>query len=203
MKTERDGQGVLHARYRRRDLLGMSALVFSGAGVRAAGSYPPPFRTTQAQFTFLEPQEDVSRFKLYRRGGESRDIGSFRGKALLINFWASWCPPCRRELPILHALQAQSRTANFEIVPVSIDKDIAAATAFLARNGLGALTSFHDPAGRLASGPESAVETPFKLFGLPMSYVIDRSGANVGYLSGEADWSRPEGLAVLRHYGGP
>jgi len=127
-------------------------------------------------------------------------FAAYRGKAVLLAFWASWCPPCRRELPILHRLQKQAKSEPFVIVPVSLDRDAATAAAYLQRLRLDRFTTFIDTEGEVASGPKSKVPTPFPLYGMPMSYVIDARGRSGGYLTGEADWSAQDALALLRFY---
>ena len=192
----------------RRDLLRGAAAGLLGAalGIRegaAAERYPPPFRTARAQFTLLTPRRDVGHVRLRGLGGAPRTLASLRGRSVLLGFWASWCPPCRHELPILHRLQAQSDAAPFAVVPVSLDRDAATAAAYIERLGLDGFESFIDPDGEVASGPRSKTATPFPLYGMPMSYVIDAAGRNAGYLTGEADWSRPEGVALLRFLAAP
>ena len=77
---------------------------------------------------------------------------------------------------------------------------LGSAAAYIQRLRLTGFTSFIDTEGEVASGPKSTVATPFPLYGMPMSYVIDAKGRNGGYLTGEADWSAPEALALLRFY---
>lgn len=188
----------------RRDLLFGSALgLASAAGMARSAEterYPPPFSTPHAQFVVLEPRVNIGHVTLRGMNGARRTLGSFRGKPVLLNFWASWCPPCRRELPILHRLQAQAGQAGFAVVPVSLDREPAIAAAYLRRLSLPGFTSFIDSDGEVASGPNSKTATPFPLYGMPMSYVIDASGRSAGYLVGEADWGSPQALAVLRFY---
>ncbi len=166
----------------------------------AADPYPPPFSTPHAQFTVLDPREEAGHIPLRDLGGRRRMLAAYRGKAVLLAFWASWCPPCRRELPILQRLQARAKSEPFAIVPVSLDRDAATAVAFLKRLRLDGFTSFIDSEGEVASGPKSKIATPFPLYGMPMSYVIDARGRSGGYLTGEADWSAPDALALLRFY---
>ncbi len=166
----------------------------------AADPYPPPFSTPHAQFTVLDPREEAGHIPLRDLGGRRRMLAAYRGKAVLLAFWASWCPPCRRELPILQWLQARAKSEPFAIVPVSLDRDAATAVAFLKRLRLDGFTSFIDSEGEVASGPKSKIATPFPLYGMPMSYVIDARGRSGGYLTGEADWSAPDALALLRFY---
>ena len=86
------------------------------------------------------------------------------------------------------------------VVPVSLDRDAATAVAYLRRLRLNEFSSFLDTGGEVASGPKSKVATPFPLYGMPISYVIDARGRSGGYLTGEADWSAPDALALLRFY---
>lgn len=166
----------------------------------AAEPYPPPFSTPHAQFTVLDPREETGQILLRDLEGRRRPLSSYRGKAVLLAFWASWCPPCRRELPILQRLQTQARNEPFVVVPVSLDRDAATAVAYLRGLRLDGFSSFIDTEGEVASGPKSKVATPFPLYGMPMSYVIDARGRSGGYLTGEADWSAPDALALLRFY---
>ena len=83
---------------------------------------------------------------------------------------------------------------------MSLDRDASTAVAYLRRLRLDGFSSFIDTEGEVASGPKSKVATPFLLYGMPMSYVIDARGRSGGYLTGEADWSAPEALALLRFY---
>lgn len=166
----------------------------------AAEPYPPPFSTPHAQFTVLDPREETGEVSLRDLEGRRRPLSSYRGKAVLLAFWASWCPPCRRELPILQRLQTQAKNEPFVVVPVSLDRDAATAVAYLRRLRLDGFSSFIDTEGEVASGPKSKVATPFPLYGMPMSYVIDARGRSGGYLTGEADWSGPNALALLRFY---
>lgn len=166
----------------------------------AAEPYPPSFSTPHAQFTVLDPREETGEVSLRDLEGRRRPLSSYRGKAVLLAFWASWCPPCRRELPILQRLQTQAKNEPFVVVPVSLDRDAATAVAYLRRLRLDGFSSFIDTEGEVASGPKSKVATPFPLYGMPMSYVIDARGRSGGYLTGEADWSAPDALALLRFY---
>ena len=166
-----------------------------------AATTPPRLETAHSQFVILEPAEDVSAVKLLRPDGREVAIGSYRGKALLIAFWASWCPPCRRELPILERLQSRRGAEPFEVAAVSLDRDPATALRFMREIGLKNFSTFVDPRGIVASTPESQTRAPFRLWGMPMSYVIDKNGRNAGYLTGEADWGSAAATGLLRYFG--
>ena len=170
------------------------------AATPAAAAQPPLFSGPSSQFIQIDPPEPAGTLQLTDLAGRRKPLSAYRGKAVLLNFWASWCPPCRRELPILQRLQARAAREPFVVLPVSLDKSVSTVTGYLKRLGLADLTSFIDAEGTVASGPKSAVPTPFPLYGMPMTYVLDREARSVGYLVGEADWNSPAGLELLRFY---
>ena len=120
---------------------------------------------------------------------------------MLVNFWATWCAPCRRELPLLEKLRRTVDPNLLEIVPVSIDRTPSVEiSAFLKRLDIRALRTYHDPYGRIARGANEGVAAPFVLYGMPISYIIDRQGRAAGYVTGELDWTASDALALLEHY---
>ena len=171
------------------------------AATPAAARQPPRFAGPSSQFIQIDPPEEAGSLVLTDLAGKTRPLSAYRGKAVLLNFWASWCPPCRRELPILRRLQARATREPFVVVPVSLDKSVATVKTYLDRLGLADLATFIDAEGTVASGPKSTKPTPFPLYGMPMTYLLDREARSVGYLVGEADWTSPEGLELLRFYG--
>jgi thiol-disulfide isomerase/thioredoxin len=138
---------------------------------------------------------------LERIDGKMVPLTAFRGKAVLVNFWATWCPPCRRELPLLGDLRRTMPEQSLEIVAISIDQSgRPAVEAFLKRLGVTGLQPFLDPQGRIAKQPGSKAPTPFVLWGMPISYIIDRGGRLSGYITGEAEWTSEQGRAFLEYY---
>ncbi len=115
--------------------------------------------------------------------GKPLRLDSYRGKVVLLDLWASWCLPCKDELPALDALASRWRARGVEIVAVSLDEDRAAAEAFLRTRKRWELTLAHDPAGAVADRLQ-----PPKM---PTSYVIDRAGVvrhvNAGYQPGDIE----------------
>lgn len=184
----------------RREALAL-ALLSPLAAASAAARQPPRFAGPSSQFIQIDPPEEAGSLVLTDLAGKTRPLSAYRGKAVLLNFWASWCPPCRRELPILRRLQAKAAREPFVVIPVSLDKSVATVRTYLDRLGLADLVTFIDAEGVVASGPKSAKPTPFPLYGMPMTYLLDREARSVGYLVGEADWTSPEGLELLRFYG--
>jgi thiol-disulfide isomerase/thioredoxin len=123
-------------------------------------------------------------------GREMRFEG-FRGRGLVVNFWATWCPPCVAEMPALDRAQAELARDRIEVLPLSSDRGgRAQVEPFYARTGLKSLAIWLDPRG--------AAGRAFGIRGLPTSIILDRNGREVARLEGEAEWDRPEMLAAIR-----
>jgi thiol-disulfide isomerase/thioredoxin len=121
-------------------------------------------------------------------------LSDYRGKVVLLDIWASWCAPCKEEMPQLDALASRLRGKGVEILAVSIDEDRPAAESFLKTRRKWALTLAHDPAGTV---PERL--QPPKM---PTSYIIDSSGivrhVNAGFQAGDADRLEAQLLELAR-----
>ena len=107
-------------------------------------------------------------------------LAEFEGKVILVDFWASWCKPCRLSLPWLNEMQRMYGDQGLQVVMVNLDKDPAAASEMAAEIDSG-IRQFLDPAGEMA--------TRYELEGMPSSYLYDRSGelisAHVGFLKAD------------------
>jgi thiol-disulfide isomerase/thioredoxin len=95
------------------------------------------------------------------------DLGAHHNEVLLLDFWASWCPPCRKSFPWMREMQAKYGERGFAVVTVNVDRDSSAAAGFLEKER-GELEVVFDPRGEIA--------TAFRLKGMPMSFLIDRDG---------------------------
>jgi len=101
-------------------------------------------------------------------GGGKIDLGSLKGKVVLVDIWASWCAPCKEEMPLLDEMAGRLKKKGVEIIAVSVDEDKESAQEFLSSKPSWALTVAHDPKGKL---PEAL--HPGKM---PSSYVVDAEG---------------------------
>lgn len=119
------------------------------------------------------------------------DLSAFEGKIVLLNFWATWCAPCRKEMPALDALQQTLGGDDFEVVTMATGRNpLPAVNKFFDEVNIKALTVYRDPKQLLAR--EMAV------LGLPVTVILDRQGREIARLTGDADWHGEDALALLR-----
>jgi len=123
--------------------------------------------------------------------GRAKSLREWHGRVVLVNLWATWCAPCRTEMPSLAALEQQLGSKDFEVVAVSLDrKGAEAAGAFLKDTGATNLALYLDSS--------AASLDQLQAIGLPASVLVDREGNEIGRMLGPADWSSPEALALIR-----
>ncbi|HYN00205.1 MAG TPA: TlpA disulfide reductase family protein [Aestuariivirgaceae bacterium] len=122
--------------------------------------------------------------------GGRRSLSEWRGRVVLLNLWASWCAPCREEMPSFAALQRRFGSKDFEVVAISVDRGGAkVAQQFLDETQSRLLRLYIDPSAK-------SIETITAL-GLPATVLIDREGKEVGRLLGPADWTSPEAYRLI------
>ena len=117
-------------------------------------------------------------------GGQPLTLGDFRGKLILLNIWATWCGPCREEMPTLDRLQARLGGPDFEVVALSIDRaGTTVVSEFFDEIGIQHLAKYIDEGGKSAG--------QLNALGLPTTLLIDREGREVGRHVGPAEWDTP------------
>ncbi|MEP7452106.1 TlpA disulfide reductase family protein [Phyllobacterium sp. SB3] len=118
--------------------------------------------------------------------GKPVRISDFKGKTLLVNLWATWCAPCREEMPALDALETKKGSDKFEVVTINIDTgDDAKPKAFLSEIGVKSLDLYRDP----SMGVFNELKRKNLAFGLPVTMLIDKEGCQIAAMNGPADWS--------------
>lgn len=128
-------------------------------------------------------------------GAEHR-LADWKGKVLLVNFWATWCAPCREEMPSLDALQAKQGGDDFAVLTVAAGRNPPPAIdRFFAEEEIQNLPKLLDPRQELARA--------FGVLGLPVTVLIDREGREVARLIGDADWNSPAAHAVIEQLVAP
>lgn len=155
------------------------------AASTAAAQSPP------RNFVAHEQPKPVPAIAFADGEGRARSLADFRGKVVLLNIWATWCSPCRREMPALDRLQAALGGIGFEVVALSID-----------RSGIEAVRKFYAEVGvrNLALYIDSSGKAPRELgaIGVPATLLIDREGREIGRLMGPAEWDEPGIVAFLK-----
>jgi thiol-disulfide isomerase/thioredoxin len=123
--------------------------------------------------------------------GTNIKLSKWKGRVVLLNLWATWCAPCRKEMPTLAALQKQLGSKDFEVVALSVDrKGLEASSAFLKETGADSLGLYVDDTTKSLDDLQA--------LGLPVTVLIDREGHEIGRLLGPADWNSAEAVALIR-----
>ena len=126
--------------------------------------------------------------------GRDKTLADWRGRTVLLNLWATWCIPCRREMPALDALEDKLGGANFEVVAVNIDtRNPDKPLAFLKEAGVSHLAYYTDQSARVFED----LKTAGLAFGMPTTVIIDRSGCEIGAMAGPAEWASGDGVKLV------
>lgn len=119
----------------------------------------------------------------------------FEGRAVLLNLWATWCAPCRKEMPALDRLQAEMGGKDFEVVAVNIDqRNLDRPKAWLAENGITRLAYYADPETRIFQDLKRVGQA----IGMPTTLLIDARGCQLGVLHGPAEWASDDAKALVK-----
>lgn len=160
------------------------------AAVADAGS------STAALIFTIHPQpRALPNVRFADGSGRAMTLQDFRGKFVLLNIWATWCPPCRQEMPTLDRLQAKLGGPDFEVLALSIDQgpqSLSLIQEFYLQSGIKSLATYIDSSG--------GATRDLGVAGLPTTLLIDRQGQELGRKIGPAEWDSPEVLDLIRGY---
>lgn len=147
----------------------------------------------RVSFTPLEAPRPLPQIEFVDASGSGLTLADFRGRIVLLNIWATWCVPCRREMPALDRLQGNLGSPDFEVVALSIDrKGLPVVRKFFDGLGLEALNVYIDESGKAARG--------LGVFGIPTTLLVDRNGKEIGRVVGAAEWDSQETEVLIRRY---
>lgn len=123
--------------------------------------------------------------------GKSLTLADFKGQVVVLNLWATWCAPCKEEMPTLARLQAAYAAQPVTVIPLSVDRDSDLNLAVDQIASTPPLKLYRDPGYKMAFGLNPRAQ------GFPTTIVIDRQGRERARLSGAADWSSPQAKALI------
>jgi len=149
--------------------------------VAAVNVASKPFRVPELTF------QDAS--------GRPRSLQDWRGRVVLLNLWATWCVPCRKEMPALDALQAKLGGPDFEVVAVNIDtRDADKPKAWLKDADIRRLAYYADPEAKVFQDLKAAG----RAFGMPTTLLIDAQGCEIGTIAGPAEWGSEDAVKLVQ-----
>ena len=127
--------------------------------------------------------------------GKPLTLAHWRGRTVLLNLWATWCVPCRKEMPTLDALQSKLGGAGFEVVAVNIDtRDPEKPKAFLKQIGIEKLAYYADPEAKTFQD----LKAVGRAFGMPTTVLVDPNGCELGTIAGPAEWSSDDAVKLIQ-----
>lgn len=167
------------------------ALPGDGAAVEAPKRVANPLSTgDMTTFVFKAHPEAMPDIRFLNAGGAEVGLDSLRGKVVLLNVWATWCAPCREEMPALNHLQATLGSDKFEVVALAVDKGgIEGAKKFLTDIKADKLAVFADPTAKEG--------TRLRVIGMPTTILIDAEGREIGRLIGPAKWDSADAKRLI------
>jgi thiol-disulfide isomerase/thioredoxin len=170
------------------------AAVACRQAVETAGRIAPLAHGEVAALTMARTPFLVSDLAFKDAEGRERKLKDWRGRTVLLNLWATWCVPCRKEMPALDTLQADLGGQGFEVVAVNIDtRDAEKPLTFLKDAGVKHLAYYSDQSAKVFQDLKSAG----KAFGMPTTLIVDRSGCEIGEMAGPAEWASADGVKLV------
>jgi thiol-disulfide isomerase/thioredoxin len=126
--------------------------------------------------------------------GASRRLADWKGRVVLLNLWATWCVPCRKEMPALDALQRKEGGPGFEVVAINIDtRDANKPKAWLKEVGIETLRYYADPQAKVFQD----LKAIGRAFGMPTTVLVDSNGCELGTIAGPAEWASGDAVKLV------
>jgi thiol-disulfide isomerase/thioredoxin len=162
-------------------------------GRQSAQGTGPHSKGAMTTFVLKKPPAALPDIRFVDGEGKETSLKDFAGKAVLLNLWATWCAPCREEMPALDRLQKELGSDKFQVVALAVDKaGLDGARKFLEENKIDGLALYADPTAR--------VGTELKAVGMPTTLLIDAQGREIGRLIGPAAWDSPDAKRLIEAF---
>lgn len=169
----------------------VAAVVGVAIAAVAAGIYVSYREKSAGPFGRSAAPKAIPELRFVDETGRARSLADFRGKVVLLNVWATWCEPCRQEMPALDRLQARLGGERFQVLALSVDQQGAPiARKFYGEMGIKTLALYVDPSAKAAF----VLDAP----GLPVTLLVDRNGREIGRHLGAVQWDAPEVVQRLQ-----
>jgi thiol-disulfide isomerase/thioredoxin len=164
------------------------------AAAKIAAAVDPLAKGDVAALSIAKKPSGVGDFVFNDPAGQPVKLSAFRGKTVLLNLWATWCVPCRGEMPELDKLQAEFGSDKFEVVAINIDTTRPERPKALFQElGLKALKLYSDPKADIFY----EMKQSGKALGLPLTLLIDSEGCQIGLINGPAAWHSADARALI------
>jgi thiol-disulfide isomerase/thioredoxin len=165
------------------------------AAASTADRIRPLVRGEIAGVLVAEKQQALPDLAFLSPDGKPMKLSDLRGRMVLLNLWATWCAPCRKEMPALDKLQVELGGPDFEVVAVNIDqRNLDRPRTFLKEVDATRLAYYADPTARIFQ----QLRAVDRAVGMPTTLLIDRDGCELAYLAGPAEWASEEAKAFIR-----
>ncbi len=182
-------------------LYGMMLAPGNAQGSSCAGAKPvadrirPLVKGEIAAVLVSEKQQALPNLSFQGPDGKPMTLADLRGRMVLLNLWATWCAPCRKEMPALDKLQAELGGSDFEVVAVNIDqRNLDRPKTFLQEVKVERLAYYADPSAKIFQ----QLRAVDRAVGMPTTLLIDKDGCELAYLAGPAEWASAEAIAFIR-----
>ncbi|MFD1880171.1 TlpA family protein disulfide reductase [Paracoccus pacificus] len=175
-----------------RSLFLYTALVIGANATLAAPiDWTAPRAGDMAKLEPVDPPVAASTTAFFDESGAEKTLADYKGKVVLLNFWATWCAPCREEMPSIQKLQAEMGGDDFEVVPIASGRNpLPAIRKFFGETGVTDLPILTDPRQKLSRD--------MGVLSLPVTILLDREGREIARLIGGAEWDTPEARAIIQ-----
>ncbi len=143
------------------------------------------------KLSFHSEPKPVSKSTYTMEDGSTGSLADYRGKIAVVNFWATWCAPCRKEMPMLSELQSELGGEDFDVVTIATG-----------RNPPPAMKSFFDEIGvsnlPLHRDPKMQISREMGILGLPITIILNRDGQEIARMQGDAHWNSDSAKAIIK-----
>ena len=165
-----------------------------GAAVALAQRVAPLARGEVAAFAVADKPLPIPDLVFRDASADERHLSQWRGHTVLLNLWATWCIPCRKEMPALNALEQQLGGDRFKVVAVNIDtRNPDKPREWLATAGVDRLAYYADPTAKVFQD----LKIIGRAIGMPTTLLIDPAGCEIGTMAGPAEWASPDGIRLV------